>query len=185
MFEMFKSNPAESLLKQDHRKVEQLFDQFESATTKAQKKKIVEQTLTELKVHAAIEVEIFYAAVGKEVMNEADEEHHFAKLLIAELEAMTGSESHYDAKFQVLAENIRHHVKEEENEMLPKARSVKVDFEALAEKMKVRKAKLLKDGVPPAGETRMVKASRGKGDSPAQAAKRKRPKVAKRKKARA
>lgn len=187
MFDMFKTNPAESLLKADHDKVQQLFDQFESATTRQQKKKIVQEALTELKVHAAIEEEIFYPAVrkpvGKDIMNEADEEHHVAKLLIAELDAMNGSESHFDAKFIVLAENIRHHIKEEENEMLPKARGVKVDFEALAEKMNRRKEKLLAEGVPPVGETRMVKASRGQGDSPAQAAKRKSAKVAKRKKA--
>lgn len=186
MFEMFKSNPAETLLKQDHRKVKQLFDQFESAETRQEKKKIVQKALTELKVHAAIEEEIFYPAVrkpvGKEIMNEADEEHHVAKLLIAELDAMTGSESHFDAKFVVLAENVRHHIKEEENEMLPKTRSVDVDFDALADKMQRRKEKLLTDGVPPVGETRMVKASRGTGDSPARAAKRKAPKRAKRKK---
>jgi hypothetical protein len=94
---------------------------------------------------------------------------------------MDGSESHYDAKFMVLAENVRYHIKEEENEMLPKARALKLDFEALAEKMTRRKEKLLADGVPVVAEERMVKASRGRGDSPAQAAKRKAPKAAKRK----
>ena len=113
-------------------------------------------------------------------MNEADEEHHVAKLLIAELDVMDGSESHFDAKFHVLSENVRHHIKEEEGEMLPKAKGVKLDFEALAEKMTARKEKLLTDGVPPAGEEVMVKASRGKGDSPAQAAKRQAPKLPKR-----
>lgn len=189
MFEMFKSNPAEALLKADHARVKQLFDQFESATTKGAKKKIVQQALLELKVHAAIEEEIFYPAVrkpvGKDIMNEADEEHHVAKLLVAELEAMTGSESHYDAKFVVLAENVRHHIKEEEHEMLPKSRSLKVDFVALATKMKERQDELLTKGVPPVGETRMVKASRGHGDSPARAAKRKPAKAKKRKPARA
>ena len=68
-------------------------------------------------------------------MNEADEEHHVAKLLIAELDAMDGSESHFDAKFNVLAENVRHHIEEEEGEMLPKAKKVKLDFGALAETM--------------------------------------------------
>ena len=116
--------------------------------------------------------------IGKEIMNEADEEHHVAKLLIAELDVMDGSESHFDAKFHVLAENVRHHIKEEEDEMLPKAKGVKIDFEALAEKMKRRKEKLLADGVPPVGEEVMVKAARGKGDSPAQAAKRKPPEAA-------
>ena len=184
MFDLFAGNPAVSLLKADHDRVKKLFDQFEKTKGRAAKKKIVREALAELKVHAAIEEEIFYPAIrkpiGKDIMNEADEEHHVAKLLIAELETMKGSESHFDAKFTVLAENVRHHIKEEENEMLPKARGVKLDFEALAEKMKRRKEKLLAEGVPPVGEETMVKSVRGRGDSPAQAAKRKAPKLAKR-----
>src|SRR5688500_7105233 len=167
MLEFFKSNPAVALLKEDHDRVKALFDDFESAKSKPSKRKIVRETLTELKVHAAIEEELFYPAVrkavGKEVMNEADEEHHVAKLLIAELDVMDGSESHFDAKFLVLAENVRHHVREEENEMLPKAQVVKLDFEALAEKMRRRKERLLADGVPAVGEEAMVRASRGRG----------------------
>ena len=184
MLEIFKSNPAATILKEDHDKVKRLFDEFEAAKGKPAKKKIVREALTELKVHAAIEEELFYPAVrraiGKEIMNEADEEHHVAKLLIAELDAMDGSESHFDAKFIVLAENVRHHIKEEENEMLPKAKGVKLDFEVLAEKMQRRKERLLADGVPAVGEEAMVKASRGKGDSPARAAKRKPPALRKR-----
>lgn len=177
MLEFLTSNPAVSLLKADHDRVKELFDQFEAAKGRPAKVRIVRAALAELKVHAAIEEELFYPAVrkpiGKEIMNEADEEHHVAKLLIAELDVMDGSESHFDAKFRVLAENVRHHIKEEEDEMLPKAKGVKLDFASLAEKMERRKEKLLADGVPPVGEERMVKASRGRGDSPAQAAKRK------------
>jgi hypothetical protein len=184
MFEFLRSNPATALLKEDHERVKALFDRFEATKGRAAKTKIVREALTELKVHAAIEEELFYPAVrkpvGKEIMNEADEEHHVAKLLVAELDRMDGTESHFEAKFQVLAENVRHHIKEEENEMLPKAEKVKVDFEALAEKMKRRKERLLEGGVPPVGEERMVRASRGTGDSPAQAAKRKPPKLPKR-----
>jgi hypothetical protein len=184
MFDFLKTNPAVSLLKEDHDRVKELFDRFAAAKGRSAKVKLVRSALTELKVHAAIEEELFYPAVrkpiGKEIMNEADEEHHVAKLLIAELDVMDGSESHFDAKFHVLAENVRHHIKEEEDEMLPKAKGVKLDFEALAEKMKHRKEKLLAGGVPPVGEERMVKAGKGKGDSPARAAKRKAPKLPKR-----
>jgi hemerythrin superfamily protein len=184
MFEFLTTNPAVELIKADHDRVKDLFDQFEAAKSRPAKLKVVREALVELKAHAAIEEELFYPAVrkpvGKEIMNEADEEHHVAKLLIAELDVMDGSESHFDAKFHVLAENVRHHIKEEEGEMLPKAKGVKLDFEALAEKMKRRKEKLLADGFPPAGEEKMVKASRGQGDSPARAAKRKPPKLPKR-----
>jgi hypothetical protein len=184
MFDFLKPNPAVALLKADHDRVQALFDEFEQAKSRPAKVKIVRRAVEELKLHAAIEEEIFYPAVrkpvGKEVMNEADEEHHVAKLLIAELDAMDGSESHFDAKFLVLAENVRHHVREEEHEMLPKAEKVKLDFQALADKMTRRKARLQKTGVPSDGEAAMVRASHGRGDSPARAAKRKRPKLPKR-----
>jgi hypothetical protein len=181
MFDFLTPNPAVSLLKEDHDRVKALFDQFEEAKSGPAKVKTVRAALAELKVHAAVEEELFYPAVrkpvGKQIMNEADEEHHVAKLLVAELDRMDGSESHFDAKFTVLPENVRHHIKEEEDEMLPKTRKVKVDFEALAQKMRARKKRLLAGGVPPVGEERMVKASRGQGDSPARAATQKPPRL--------
>lgn len=174
MFDFLTTNPTFALLKKDHDTVKELFDKFEKAEGRPAKKKIVAQALIELKVHAALEEEIFYPAVrkpvGKDVMNEADEEHHVAKVLIAELEEMDGSESHYDAKFTVLSENVRHHIKEEEGEVFPKAKDAKIDFEALSQVMMKRKAVLLAEGVPPDAEAAMVAASQGKADSPAQAA---------------
>jgi hemerythrin superfamily protein len=174
MFDFLTTNPALALLKKDHDAVKDLFDKFEKADGRPARKKIVKQALTELKVHAAIEEELFYPAVrkpvGKDIMNEADEEHHVAKVLIAELESMDGREDHYDAKFTVLAENVRHHIKEEENEVFPKAKDAAIDFEALSKAMLQRKEMLLAEGVPPAAEDAMVAASHGKGDSPARAA---------------
>ncbi len=174
MFEFFTTNPALVLLKEDHDTVKNLFDKFEKAEGRSAKKKIVQQALTELKVHAAIEEEIFYPAirkaVGSGIMNEADEEHHVAKVLVAELDGMDGKEDHYDAKFTVLSENVRHHIKEEENEVFPKAKDASLDFEALSQAMLRRKKTLLATGVPPVAEEAMVAASHGKGDSPAHAA---------------
>src|SRR5512140_257769 len=183
MLEFLKTNPAFALLKKDHDTVKDLFDRFENAEGRPAKKKIVDQALAELKVHAAIEEEIFYPAVrrpvGKDTMNEADEEHHVAKVLIAELEEMDGQETHYDAKFTVLAENVRHHIKEEEGELLPKAKEADIDFEALGQAMMKRKAKLIAKGVPADAEAAMVAASHGKGDSPAQAADKSKPRAPK------
>jgi hypothetical protein len=174
MFEFMTANPCFALLKEDHDTVKDLFDKFEEAETRSAKTKIVKQALTELDVHAAIEEEIFYPAVrkavGKDIMNEADEEHHVAKVLIAELKVMDGRETHYDAKFTVLAENVRHHIKEEEGEVFPKAKDARLDFEALSQAMLKRKATLLAKGVPKVAEAAMVAGSHGKGDSPAQAA---------------
>lgn len=137
---------AIAMLKHDHDTVKDLFERFEKAEHKADKHKIVKQALEELRIHATIEEEIFYPAVREQlkngVMNEADEEHHVAKVLVAELDAASPDNDHYDAKFIVLAEAVRHHIKEEESEMLPKARDLEIDFKALGEKMAHRKQEL-------------------------------------------
>lgn len=181
IFNITNDSDAINLLKKDHAKVKELFEQFERADNLREKKKIVAEAIIELKLHAAVEEEIFYPAVrkpiGKKVMNEADEEHHVVKVLIAELEEMDGKEDHYDAKFKVLSENVRHHIKEEENDMLPKARTLHLDMDALGKQILARKAQLKKTGVAIFAEEKMVAASKGKGDSPAQAAKKMKPKA--------
>ena len=170
------SADAIASLKADHRKVKGLFEKFEQARDRRTKKTIVMQALEELGIHATLEEELFYPAVraaikDKEgIMEEADEEHHVAKVLMAELEAMNGGESHYDAKFTVLAENVRHHIKEEEGELLPKAQKTRVDFRALGEQMSNRKEVLQREGVRVTAEAEMVGKSQGQGDSPARAA---------------
>lgn len=151
---------AISMLKRDHDAVKELFDQFEKAERKAGKRKIARQALEELRIHSALEEEIFYPAVRGQlnggIMNEADEEHHIAKVLIAELDALKEDDDHYDAKFEVLAESVRHHIKEEEDEMLPKARDLAVDYQALGRKMEQRKRELKTRGLPPTAEDRLI-----------------------------
>jgi len=181
MFEFLTQNDEDAIaiIKKDHDKVKDLFDKFEKAETLREKRKIVADTIMELKIHAAIEEEIFYAVVRKQIdkkiMNEADEEHHVVKVLISELEEMNGREDHYDAKYKVLSENVRHHIKEEESEMLPRARALGIDFEALGRQLLARKQQLRKNGVATFAEEKMVAASKGRGDSPAKNAQRANP----------
>jgi hemerythrin-like domain-containing protein len=142
---------AIDLLKNDHDSIKQLFDQFKKAHDRRSKAKIAKQALNQLKIHAELEEEIFYPAVhqqvGKDLMNEAGEEHHVARLLIAELEKMDGHGDHFEAKFNVLAENVRHHIKEEETQMLPKAQAADIDFVKLGQRIERRKEQLL-SGAP-------------------------------------
>jgi hypothetical protein len=162
---------AIAILIKDHDRVKDLFARFEKSDSSGEKEKLIAEALLELKVHAAIEEEIFYPAVRKEVgsdlMNEADEEHHVARVLIAELDRDGRANDHRHAKFTVLAESVRHHIKEEESEMLPKAKGVKMDFEALGEQMLARKRELQKHGIPDDAEHKMVESMNGGGDSPA------------------
>jgi hemerythrin-like domain-containing protein len=167
---------AISILIKDHDKVKELFDRFEKSGSSGEKEKIIADSLTELKIHAVIEEEIFYPAVrkqlGPDLMNEADEEHHVARVLVAELEGDGRRNDHRHAKFTVLAESVRHHIKEEEGEMLPKAKRLNLDFEALGEQMLARKKELKRGGVPEDAEHNMVAAVHGRGDSPAARARR-------------
>src|SRR5436190_2588707 len=108
---------AITLLKNDHRKIEELFEKYESARGK--KADIAKQICLELTIHTIIEEEIFYpacreAGVDSDIMNEANVEHDGAKTLIAELETGSPEDDFYDAKVKVLSEEIKHHVKEEE-----------------------------------------------------------------------
>ncbi len=172
---------AINLLKEDHRHVKHLFEQFEASGDRRAKAILAKEALLELKIHTTIEEELFYPAVrkamkkvlGKEettdVMDEADEEHHVAKLLIAELDTMKASDDHWEAKFTVLSENVLHHVKEEEGEMFPKARTLDIDYDALGQRMLLRKEELKATGVPTFAEQELI-ARFGIADSPARAA---------------
>jgi hemerythrin superfamily protein len=168
-----KPENAIAMLKDDHQKVKELFDKFEESKNSASQAKIATDAIQELKVHATVEEELFYPAVRQQIddedgiMPEADEEHHVAKVLVAELENMTGDEEHWEAKFMVLAESVRHHIKEEEGQMFPKARKTDIDFVALGTQMSELKKRLIRDGVPPDAEAKMISKCGLRGDSPA------------------
>lgn len=149
---------AIELLKADHRAVEELFEKYESTSGAAAKKKLADKICMELSVHTAIEEEIFYPACKGEVeddmLDEAQVEHDGAKMLIAELLAGSPDDDFYDAKVKVLSEEIKHHVKEEEQRdgMFAQAKKAGVDLEALGEEMAARKKELMaefkREGVP-------------------------------------
>jgi len=163
---------AITLLKADHRKVEELFDKFESA--RGRKGEIARQICMELTIHTIIEEEIFYPACREAVddnkLDEAQVEHDSAKQLVAEIEAGAPGEEFYDAKVKVLSEEIRHHVKEEEKRdgIFAQAKAADLDLKALGEQLAARKAELLaqfkQDGLP-TPTTRSMKGVRlGQGE---------------------
>jgi len=157
---------AISMLKKDHETVKALFDKFEDADSSAEKQKIITDAIHELKIHATIEEEIFYPALRNEleedIMNEAEVEHHVARMLIAELDESNDGEEYRNARFTVLAEAVRHHIKEEEGQMFPQAKDRDTDLESLGEQMMQRKEELESEGVPEDSEHQMVTANPGK-----------------------
>jgi hypothetical protein len=141
---------AVTLLKEDHRKVEQLFEKYEKA--RANKADIARKICQELIVHTMLEEEVFYpacraAGVEEDIMDEAAVEHDGAKVLIAELMAGSPDDEFYDAKASVLSEEIKHHVKEEEKRGggFSQAKSNDMDLDQLGAQLAARKKEILSE----------------------------------------
>jgi hemerythrin superfamily protein len=138
---------AVELLEQDHREVEEYFDDFEDANEN-EKGLLAAKICLALTVHAQIEEEIFYPAARKatkddDLLDEAAVEHAGAKELIAQIESMKPGDDLYDAKVKVLGEYIKHHVKEEEGELFPEAEQARMDLDAVGQALAQRKTKLM------------------------------------------
>jgi hemerythrin-like domain-containing protein len=161
---------AFDLLKADHRKVEELFAQLESASG-TRKLSVFNQIKTELELHTQIEEKIFYPALEKpkethDLALEAYEEHAVVKKLLRELSRARTANEEWEAKAKVLQEKVEHHVEEEENELFPKADQALSDEELdeLGRRMEVEKGRKQ-------GGTKSSKKSAGKSKSASKAAK--------------
>ena len=138
------------LLTEDHKKVQKIFKDFEKIKDKGDdsaKAELVQTACQELTIHAQVEEEIFYPAVREvikeeDLIDEAAVEHASVKQLIGELESMQPGDELYDAKFTVLGEYVNHHIKEEQNEIFPKAKKGKLDLVSMAEEIHQRKQAL-------------------------------------------
>ncbi len=143
---------AIALLKQDHRMVEALFDEFEDAEEQEQAQ-LATRICNMLTVHAQIEEEILYPAAKEafedeeeeDMVHEANVEHASAKDLIAKIEAMTPDDEAFEATVKVLGEYVKHHVKEEENEMFPALKKTDLDLKAMGEQLAQRKLALMEE----------------------------------------
>lgn len=141
---------AIALLKADHRKVEDLFAQFEKARGDSRKQALAHEICNELKIHTMIEEEIFYPAfrgkIEDDTLDEAYVEHDGAKVLINDIESSDPTADFYEAKVTVLSEEIKHHVHEEEmpsEGMFAQCRRTDVDLVGLRDAMLARKEELL------------------------------------------
>ena len=139
---------AIALLKADHEAVSHLFAEYEKTRSVANKKALVADICTSLSVHAQIEEEIFYPAVkaalkDKLMVPEAIVEQATLKALIGQLEGIEPDGEMYDARVKVLAEYVKHHVKEEHTEMFPKAKASSLDMAELGARLAARKDELL------------------------------------------
>jgi hemerythrin superfamily protein len=168
---------ALELLESDHRKVEQLFQQFEQMKEDEDDSRtaIAQQICAELTIHARIEEDLFYPWL-RENMDETDMvaealvEHASLKKLIAEIEPAGEADETYDAKVKVLSEYVKHHVNEEENEIFPEVASEQEELDELGQELAARKAEMRSEmGLPDEEEELAAQGAargrKGRGDS--------------------
>jgi len=141
---------AVTLLKDDHRRVEKLFESYEKARDSGRKSTLAQQICMELAIHTTIEEEIFYPACkgqieDEERLEESYVEHDGTKVLVAELSHGEPDNEFFDATVKVLAEMVKHHVREEEKRsegLFAMAKQAGLDFDELGRRMMERKEEL-------------------------------------------
>lgn len=143
-----RSPDALALLRTDHKTVSDLFARFEKTRSPQQKQALCEEICTALTVHAQIEEEIFYPAVQQSIKDralipEARVEHESLKTLIAQVQQGGPEDEMFDARMQVLSEYVKHHVKEEQNEIFPKVKAARLDTADLGVQLEQRKQELM------------------------------------------
>lgn len=153
---------ALELLESDHRKVEALFDRYEDAkeNAEASRRALAQRICRELTAHTRLEEEIFYPwlrgsldARDGDLIDEALVEHASAKDLIAQIEGSDSVDETFDARVKVLGEYVRHHVREEENEIFTRVAGEQDELDELGQEMHARKAELTEElDLPEPGE---------------------------------
>ncbi len=143
---------AIGLLTDDHEQVRQLFEDYENlvdaGASDDERQLLADRICTLLTIHSTIEEEIFYPAAREaleeqDLLDEAEVEHASATALIEQIQEMDASEDLFDAKVKVLGEYVQHHVREEEDELFPKARISDMDLETLGGELAERRHELL------------------------------------------
>lgn len=151
-------NEIIEMLKDDHKRAKKAFRDFEKLDPQddAQRcQELVETTCAELTLHTTLEEELFYPAARgvmkeEDLLDEAEVEHMTAKQLIEQLKGMDigADAARYSATFKVLGEYVKHHVKEEENEMFPQLERARLDWEGLRDEMVARREELTAELMP-------------------------------------
>ena len=140
---------ALELLKEDHQKVKELFEEVEEAEDQKEKTRIFSDIQAELETHARIEEAVFYPAMEqhqelKDMVLESIEEHRQIKTILKEIDNLKSDSEKFEPKLSVLMENVEHHAEEEEEgKMFPKIREIcsQEDLEKLGEELEAEKNK--------------------------------------------
>ena len=141
---------AIQMVKQDHKKVANLFDKYKHTKKEEAKRRIAEQAMEQLEVHALVEEDIFYPAVKKALgdgalIHDALKEHQVIKELIEELKIIEDYDEDFEEKWSELVENVQYHVNEEESDLLLQAEESELDLVNCGALMTERKEKAIEE----------------------------------------
>jgi hemerythrin superfamily protein len=142
---------AIDLLDADHLAVHALFQSYrELVRTRApalQRRALAEEICMELTIHAKLEEELFYPAVrdalhDDELVDEAEDQHGSQREFVAQILATSPEDELYDARVAVLSEYVERHVRQEREQVFNRALAARIDMQALARAITVRKEEL-------------------------------------------
>lgn len=148
------------MLKDDHKRAKKAFRDFERLDPEKDPEacaQLVAQCCAELTLHATLEEELLYPAArnvlaDEALIDEAEVEHASAKELISQLQQMQPDEEKFAARFTVLGEYLKHHIKEEEGEIFPRLSGAKLDWQALQAQILARREQLSDELMPADGD---------------------------------
>jgi hypothetical protein len=145
-------NEVLETLKQDHRRMEQAFRDFDRLGREDYERceDLVHRTCAEIEVHSALEEELFYPLLRETIappalIDDAEVEHQTLETLILELDRLAPDEDKYAASFRVLGEYTRHHIRDEEARIFEQVLRAKVDWEALLQEMQKRRVDVMEE----------------------------------------
>jgi len=114
------------VLETEHRQVEDLLAQLAAEENETEAEELVKQIKRELMAHSTAEDRVVYATIEQnedmaEDIEHARDEHAGIDEALTELVEASFGDGDFKDKVQELTRCVQHHVKEEENEILPKA----------------------------------------------------------------
>jgi hemerythrin superfamily protein len=121
------SPSAAAMIRSDHAAVVELFHRFDARAAPATRQALAARICLALEVHAQIEEEIFYPAMGSVdigLVGKLIPEHDRMRSLIAALRATPADDARFDSALHELMREVMHHVADEETILLPQAERV-------------------------------------------------------------
>lgn len=149
-------NEVINVLKDDHERVLRAFRDFDQIESLQACQKVVQRTCADLKVHGALEDELFYPAVraagiDPDLIDDFEVAHRNLEALVARMELLAPHDEKYRATFRVMGGCVRQHVQEEERKLFPLLARARIPWETLCDRLYDRLAELCDDlGVVPA-----------------------------------